>query len=529
MFLVIILFFLITYYFINTELKEGLDTPQITTLKSYLQMGDPNFADITPDADIIELIRKILPISQEIDDIINSGQSPSEKVDKLYTVLNMPIRKNMKQQTPYTTDFRIDTPNGVIANGTVFNGWTVNSTNSNIVSSYIDFYGTSYADPTKSFSASGRNINFTIASGTAGQFGISRSIYLDTNTTYALSFFIGTRTGQYYNNNHYFRGTITNGTSNSTPNPIFNITGMIPTETKKIYTFTVPTSSTYTFSFISGSNVNVADSTYILRNVSLTKSPIQNELKLSSEIINKYTTSIWLDTENPTYNFVLNGNNVTSWLDKTKNGYNLTNVGAIAYNSTSPTSVFIPVNSYFKQTITPYLNMLTSLQTWFFVVSIPEVSSSNMYKIIGLNNSQGGGVDYIILSNKFLIYDHGNTNPDGIGFNITPTANTKYLFSVSLNTSTSYTTAIENSIMRLNGTTQNGIIANTSSSNFKLTGSSSSLAIGAVGVNSYFWPSSGSFNIYEIIGINNQALNINDIKTIEKYLNTKWDLGYTIN
>jgi len=168
----------------------------------------------------------------------------------------------------YTSDFTTGTPSGVIANGTIFDGWTANSVANTSTFSSSTFYGSSFMDATPSASASGRSIVFQLGSGT-GPLGISRSIYLYANYTYTLTFYIGTRTGGYYNSNNYFRGTVTNASNNSTPNPIFNITGMISTETKKTYTFTVPTSSNYTFSFISGSDVSVIDSAYILRNVSI--------------------------------------------------------------------------------------------------------------------------------------------------------------------------------------------------------------------------------------------------------------------
>ena len=95
--LVIIFFFLITYYFINTKLKEGMEDTQIKTLKSYLQMGDPNSPDITPDETIIDLIKRILPIpaqyNAQVQNIIGENTSAKEKVDKLFNVFEMPIRK----------------------------------------------------------------------------------------------------------------------------------------------------------------------------------------------------------------------------------------------------------------------------------------------------------------------------------------------------------------------------------------------------------------------------------------------------
>jgi hypothetical protein len=109
-----------------------------------------------------------------------------------------------------------------------------------------------------------------------------------------------------------------------------------------------------------------------------------------------------------------------------------------------------------------------------------------------------------------------------------------YLFSISLNlnVSTSYATAIANTIMRLNGTTKTLYSTAAIRGNYNLTsniGTTTSLLVGAIGVSgSYFPANSNSFNIHEMIGINSQALGINDIRTIETYLNTKWNLGYTI-
>jgi len=186
----------------------------------------------------------------------------STEVTNIYTT-----NYNFIPANPYSTDFTTGTPNS-IANGTIFDGWTANSVANTAIYSSSTFYGSSFMDATQSASASGRSILFQLQRGT-GPLGISRSIYLYANYTYTLTFYIGTRTGTYYNSNNYFRGTVTNSTSNSTPNPIFNITGMISTETLKTYTFTVPTSSDYTFAFISGSAVSITDSAYILRNVNI--------------------------------------------------------------------------------------------------------------------------------------------------------------------------------------------------------------------------------------------------------------------
>ena len=152
----------------------------------------------------------------------------------------------------------------------MFDGWTATSITGAGLSSE-SFYGSSYMDATQNASASGRSILFGFYQAPAGsQCSISRSIYLYANYIYTLSFYIGTRTGQYYNSNQYFRGTVTNASNNSTPNPIFNITGMISAETLKTYTFTVPTNANYTLSLISGSDVIISGSSmYILRKVSI--------------------------------------------------------------------------------------------------------------------------------------------------------------------------------------------------------------------------------------------------------------------
>ena len=246
------------------------------------------------------------------------------------------------------------------------------------------------------------------------------------------------------------------------------------------------------------------------------------------QLINKYTTSIWLDTTTPTPDFVLSDSNVTSWLNKSKNGYNkLSNVGTITYNSTLPTSVSLPANTYFKQTASPYFNPTTSLQTWVFVISIPTaITGTNSITLIN-PVIPGGGYALQLRAGRFLIARVGYS--EGIGFNIDLTPNTKYLFSISLNlTSTSYTYALANSIMRLNGTTPTGTITGPSTNYTLNFASTASLAINAVGLGGQFYPSDKQVNIYEMIGISNQALNLTDINTIENYLNTKWNLGYTI-
>ena len=82
--------------------------------------------------------------------------------------------------------------------------------------------------------------------------------------------------------------------------------------------------------------------------------------------------------------------------------------------------------------------------------------------------------------------------------------------------------------MRLNGTTPTGTITGPSTNYTLNFASTASLAINAVGLGGQFYPSDKQVNIYEMIGISNKALNLTDIKTIENYLNTKWNLGYTI-
>lgn len=249
-------------------------------------------------------------------------------------------------------------------------------------------------------------------------------------------------------------------------------------------------------------------------------------------LINQYTTSIWLDTTTPSSNFILNGDNVITWKDKTSNGFNLTSVNKSNYISTSPTSVLISTGAYFGPQNS--FNILTPLQTWFFVVS--SSTSLEQAIVVGMNTSGSNfnayGFNYVISTTRFYIYDHGSSG-DGIGFNHNFVPNTKYLFSISfnINTSTSYTTAKVNSIMRLNGTTKPLISYNGGSSRTSYSlasnGATTQLLIGALNVGGSII-SSKSFNIHELIGIGNQALGINDIQTIETYLNTKWNLGYTI-
>ena len=242
-------------------------------------------------------------------------------------------------------------------------------------------------------------------------------------------------------------------------------------------------------------------------------------------LINQYSTSIWLDTTQAS-NFVLSGSNVTTWYDKTGHNFNLTNVGTITYNSTSPTCVSIPANSCFKQTITPYYNMTTPLQTWFCVLSFPNALTSNDFiSLLSLYNSTlAGGYNTTIYYNKLTINNHGTAN--GIHFNVSVNTTTTYLLTISLNTSTNFSNANANTIIRLNGTTQSTYVSGTVTDTYTMSGTSSVSIGGGNYISPYF--STKPFKIYEMIGIGNQALGINDIRTIESYLNTKWGLGYTI-
>jgi hypothetical protein len=245
-------------------------------------------------------------------------------------------------------------------------------------------------------------------------------------------------------------------------------------------------------------------------------------------ILGRYTTSLWLDASNST-NFVLSGSNVTTWKDKTTNSFNLTNNGTITYNSESPSYVLIPSGTYFSN---PSFNTLTSLQTWIFVVSFPSASTTTDCRIIGLTTFSYGGIDILAQNSKLYIYHHrtGGASGNGIKYDLDLNVNTKYLISISFNMSTSYSTASDNSIIRINGITKTGsvIISEGAYSAYSTVGTSQYLLIGALSDTLNNYTGNQGFNIYEMIGINNQNLGINDVKTIENYLNIKWNLGLTI-
>jgi hypothetical protein len=253
------------------------------------------------------------------------------------------------------------------------------------------------------------------------------------------------------------------------------------------------------------------------------------------DLINSYT-SIWLDSAS---SYVIrSGSNVTTWNDRSTNGFNLTpvsNPNAITYNSTSPTSVRITsggtylTGSYFYQNTATKFNMLTSRQTWFFVIS--GLSTGCDSRLVGLHsNDNTCGFDILIQSNRFFVYNHGADG--GVGFGIDyffSDTSRKYLISISLDISSpSHANSLTNSIIRVNGTTQTGNTVNTGRSSFNLSGSSYSLLIGALAINNNYYTSPNAFNIHEIIGINNQSFNLTNIRTVETYLNAKWNLGNTI-
>jgi hypothetical protein len=96
--------------------------------------------------------------------------------------------------------------------------------------------------------------------------------------------------------------------------------------------------------------------------------------------------------------------------------------------------------------------------------------------------------------------------------------------------STSYITASNNSIIRINGIPKTGsiVISEGSFSAYSTAGTSQYLLIGSLSDTLNNYTGNQGFNIYEMIGISNQNLGINDVKTIENYLNIKWNLGLTI-
>jgi len=241
-------------------------------------------------------------------------------------------------------------------------------------------------------------------------------------------------------------------------------------------------------------------------------------------ILNKYT-SIWLDASGST-NFDLTGNNVNIWKNKTTNVLNFDvtpNDGTnITYNSTSPSSVLIN-NGYYL--INNNFNTISSLQTWIFVFSTNSTDANRDCRIIGINSSGRSGVDILIQSSKFFIYDH-TTPSDGNRYDISLEADNKYLFSLSLNMSnSSYYDTLNNSIFRLNGSTNTTGYA--SGNDYFGTSGTSPLLIGTIIAGGPFYGNSG-FNIYEMIGINNKNLDTNEVKIIENYLNKRWKLGLSI-
>ena len=141
-----------------------------------------------------------------------------------------------------------------------------------------------------------------------------------------------------------------------------------------------------------------------------------------------------------------------------------------------------------------------------------------------LLGSAGGVNNYAIqiIGSSIYVIGIGNGINQGYRMNYTPTftANTKYLLSVSINTSSPSTTTM---IFRLNGTLQT-TIQGASATTYNMNGNSNGMNIGA------FTDYAGNIvlKIYEIIATTGQNMTTNDIKNIENYLNQKWNLGYTI-
>jgi hypothetical protein len=257
-----------------------------------------------------------------------------------------------------------------------------------------------------------------------------------------------------------------------------------------------------------------------------------------SSIINFYTNPLWLDTGASTNFTYSSGSNIATWIDRvsiskrktvtlgSKGGAVTTFVSpsnGITLPTNSPISSYQPTFNTFFLTSTAF-NIGINLQTFIYLFSpVTNMGSDGNNRII-LLGSAGGTNNYAIqiIGSSIYVIGIGNGVNQGYRMDYTPTftANTRYLLSVSINTSSPSTSTM---IFRLNGTLQT-TIQGASATTYSMNGNSNGMNIGA------FTDYAGNIalKIYEILATTGQNMTTNDIKSIENYLNQKWNLGFTI-
>jgi hypothetical protein len=253
-----------------------------------------------------------------------------------------------------------------------------------------------------------------------------------------------------------------------------------------------------------------------------------------SAIVNTYTTSMWLDAASSS-NFTFSSSNIIStWNDRSKNSINATavNNGGASYNLTlvsgSNNYVYIPSingNNQIGLNI-PNFYYSNNKLTLITVISFPTIATTYS-TFLGIYASS---IYPISLSFVQGYLQCGTANNGQGGFNSNHpignlNASTKYLFSMSITYDT-FANTYNNGIFRINGVAYNNYTG-LGSANGGVYQTSSSFPT-QISYNYLTYNPTGSMNIYECIGIYNQQLGLSDIKTIEKYLNTKYSLGYTI-
>jgi len=257
-----------------------------------------------------------------------------------------------------------------------------------------------------------------------------------------------------------------------------------------------------------------------------------------SSIINFYTNPLWLDTASSTNFTYSSGSNIATWKDSvilskqktitlgSKGGAVTTFVSpsnGITLPTNSPTSTYTPTFNTFFLTSSAF-NIGINLQTFIYLFSPgTNMGSDGNNRIILLGGTNAKDYAIQIIGSSIYVIRIGDGVNHGYRIDYAPTfsANTRYLLSVSINTLSPSTSTM---IFRLNGTPQTTIQGIPERITYPTTGNSNGMNIGA------FTDYAGNIalKIYEILATTGQNMTTNDIKSIENYLNQKWNLGFTI-
>jgi hypothetical protein len=260
----------------------------------------------------------------------------------------------------------------------------------------------------------------------------------------------------------------------------------------------------------------------------LNQKKIDQSLNPVPKVIDNFA-NLWLSADDKS-NIIIENKNII-WIDKTKNGNATISFDGVKYDSKK--GLFLPANT--TNFVLPKYYFDSLSETFFAVISTSKSISTSKFGIflLGFNNqanlSTYAGRNIGLTQNSISIGQRNN------GRGILATSPTDFpidsllFISISinytkLNVNSTASDLTQNIIIRVNGNTLP--LTSTLSKDFPQFNQPNIKSNSCV--NSLFTNGDGEYktnmdvNIYELIGFNNYALEMNELVNVEKYLTNKW-------